>query len=188
MYVLDFQEIAKDKDKIVEELEKRRSISHRRDVSDDDIHMSWIHAAIYEMAAIPRLEMSPKNIQLRLIKNESLDKIKESLVFLESKGWIESNGENRYKQNPIEFDPKYDQRSVEIMLAHKEYLDMAKHRLNDSVKDTEFLGMTMAIKKSSFKRIQKIIREAADEIELACQTDHPDQVIAVQLNAFQLMK
>jgi len=171
-------------------LQKQRSslrqIAERKFRSDDSIHLSWLHSVVYEMAAIPDFQMTAESIQKRLKRKVSLDEIRQSLDFLRKKKWLVSKGQDRYRQNPIEFDPAYDARSIAMIDSHSAYLDMAKHRLRDDVRETEFLGLTVASSRKNFGRVQEILRGALDDIEKVCGEPGADEVIAIQISAFKL--
>lgn len=176
----------KKKDLIKSEILSFKKFKQKTHLDDDSIHENWLHSVVYELSGVPGFRLTSENIQRHLVRSSSLKEIQNSIDFLISKKWIIPQEEDFFEPSPIAFDPKYDKRSVDMIAAHREYLDMAKHRLNDPVEKTEFIGLTVAMNSANFSKLQKLLREATDEAEKLCARGEADQVVALQIGAFQV--
>ena len=177
----------KKKELIRQELESLRQLTVRKVSHDDSMHQSWLHSVIFEMANLPHFSMTPENIKQYIVKAVSEKDIQNSLDFLVGKKWLIPKDEG-YQATHTAFDPKYDKRSIDMIKAHREYLDMAKHRLNDPATETEFIGLTVSSHHRPFQKIQEILRQAVDDVEEVAQTRQPDEVIALQISAFKVTR
>ena len=178
----------KDKDRLKALAKAIQERAKNRMTLDTRIHENWLHAAVFEMARMDNFLMTTEGIHSRLKRHATLKDIASSLEFLlKHKFLIETKIPHRYIQASIEFDPYYDRRSNDMIEVHRQHLEIAKHRLNDDVRETEFLGLTTAIPFSRMKDIQRILRSALDEIEFEISKSAPcDEVIVLQVSTFKV--
>ena len=178
----------KNKKALLSEAQSLKERARRKKTQATEIHEHWIHSVIFEMAKIKDFDMSIQNIHSRIRKYTSLLEVERSLMFLLKHKWlVPTNTLDRYNQAAVEFDPLYDRRSIDMLTVHGQHLDMAKHRLNDDAKETEFLGLTTAIPFNKMPEVQKIMRQAMDEIEFKIATSSDcDNVIIIHMSAFRV--
>lgn len=179
----------KDKSRILDDMRALSKQSMRQDVQDSSIYDHWLHSVLWVLADVPDFEMTVENVSQKMRGMASKEDIKKSIEFLRKKKLlIPTHKPNAYKQADIYFTPSNDIRRIDIQRSHLHYLDLAKHRINDDVKDREFQGLTIAIERDQFPVIKEEMRKFVKTLENKLDAaNDPQKVIRIQCCAFEVV-
>lgn len=179
---------AEEKSDIEAEMQRMQSQHESNVVADDSIYSNWLFGVVWEMSLLEDFQADTDWIRRRLGNLPTGEEVDQALEFLKTNMYIVYSDETkRYEQRPLRFAPVNDKRQFEIRRNHERFLDIARHRLSDPVKEREFQGLTLAIPRSRFDELRKRMRGFVQEIneEFSHLTDS-EVVIRLQCSAYKL--
>src|SRR5690606_38215843 len=99
----------------------------------DNISSNWLYPVIFELARTRQSFHGVPDLHHQLQHLATKPQLEEALSFLEAKGYLSKDAEGLYRQKDIRFVTKDDVRKIDSQRNHLHFLEMAKHRLNESV-------------------------------------------------------
>lgn len=167
-----------------------RNRANAESSSNTAIFNTWLHSVLWELVPTLGPEVNIAILKDRLGHVASAEAIEASFNFLIEKGYLQRNEARGFVQRPIIFNyPNDSRRDLEIQRTHNTYLKMAQHRLNDSLSDREFQGLTISVSASKMPEIKLKIRTFLSRLsEELADDDLADQVIRIQFCAFRITK
>lgn len=177
-----------DAEKIYSQMKATVVRAVKKTVVDPTIHSHWLHAIVFEMALVHGERFAKADVVRRLAGVASDAEAAASFDFLVAKKYLVKTDEGRYEQRAVQFDQLNDVRRIEIHQVHRRMLDMAKHKLNEDVREREFQGLTIAIPASRLPLIKDKIRKLMVELndELSGGNEN-DTVVHVFAGAFKIV-
>ncbi|MGE0172339.1 MAG: TIGR02147 family protein [Oligoflexales bacterium] len=159
------------------------------DVVDADIFFHWLNIVIRELATTDCI-LNVDSICEKLGNLAKRSEVEKSLDFLVKRKWLIPTGEEgRYSQAAVKLAVLNDMRSIDIQRSHLNYLDIAKHRINDDLDEREYQGLTISVPETLLPEIKTRIRDFMQEMrDFLRNRDNCDAVIRVQCMAFKVTK
>ncbi|MGZ3747299.1 MAG: DUF4423 domain-containing protein [Pseudobdellovibrionaceae bacterium] len=148
----------------------------------------WYYAAIREMTLLPDFKEDPLWIQGRLRGKIGLHEITEAISFLESRGFVVRNEQNKLTIPEINLQCKEGIYKISLGEFHRQVLEIAHNSIHEVARDQRYiLGRTVAISKSEFEQAKEIFDEALKKIEALGQGNETSkEVYQFELAAFPL--
>ncbi|MEZ4741776.1 MAG: TIGR02147 family protein [Bdellovibrionota bacterium] len=176
-------------------IEKEELIQLKRRLNDkliktESIYSSWLHGIVWELGAQEGFVPNAAYVQSKLRVPASIQKIDESIEFLFKQGFLVQTSEDKVEQRPIRFLPYNDKKRImEIQENHRTFLEMARHRVADDLKDRAFQGLTIGIPSDKMKEIKGRLKDFIQLLNIE-YSDLPksSEIIRVQLCAYKLTK
>lgn len=159
-------------------------------VKDDDVFSHWLYPTLLELTRVKSIKLDPENISKILKKPTSKEDVEQALQYLIKKGYIEETQEpGVYTKSNISFETENDVRRIAIQKHHSDFLEMARHRINDPIEDREFQSLTTAIPLKRMDYLKQKLRSVLDDLndEFDAEKDH-DTVVHIICCAFKLIK
>lgn len=161
-------------------------------VKNDLIHDDWLLPVIWEMATLADFDLIPDNIAQKLKGMATLEQISHALSILVKNNHLipHANLPHRYLQKQAFFVSSNDKnRMIRIQSNHTRYLDMAKHRINDSLEEREFQGLTIALSKDKMPLVKERIRQFMMNLANELSNDaEAEEIIRIQTAAFYVTR
>ena len=177
-----------DKDKVLDTQRRLVKESLRTRVKDISITSHWLHGSVFEMANLQEFDFTLDNLHERLGKIASRQEIQDSMKFLLDRQWLVPTGQGQqHRQNDIRFDVITEVRRIELQRWHLRFLELAKHRINDDLKDRSFHGLTMAIPLAKMPLIKQRIEQFVTDLRTELDGSSPlETVVHVECCLFKL--
>ncbi|MGE0172490.1 MAG: TIGR02147 family protein [Oligoflexales bacterium] len=154
-----------EKDKALIELRKLLIKSKEVEVPSEDFFSHWVNGVVFSLATIEGIEFTAENLYRKLGGIARVEEIQGSMDFLLSRKWIVyDEASKQYKQSLVKFDVLNDVRRINLQRAHRQYLDLAKHRINDDLDQREYQGLTIAIPMDRLPYLKQRVRSFVTEI------------------------
>jgi uncharacterized protein (TIGR02147 family) len=173
---------------VLQKLKARTAKAKRQPLTAPSLHSSWLHAVVWETAALDggRFDAEALAARLRYVANAA--EVGASLRFLVERGWLAHDAEaGVYRQQPVAFEPLNDVRRLEIQQCHLKYLEIAKRRVADPVAEREYQALTLAVPRSRMadvkQRLRAFIASLNDEL---AEEDGADSIVQLTCAAFFL--
>jgi len=172
-------------------LTKMKSIirrSQKTKVKAAGIHSSWLNGVLWELAKTELFSRDPARLKEVLRGSASEEDISAALRLLVKNGFLVINKDTSTPSPAlVEFEPSNDIRRIDLQRSHLRFLQLAQHRINDTLADREFQGLTVAVKSHRFEEIRHKCREFIRQLnsEFSEDTDG-NEVLRIQLCMFKL--
>ena len=178
-----------EKENVLSKIEVLRRKSKRpQPVMDHSILRHWYLAAIWELASCVGIEINPQSIVNSLRKKISLQQAKESIEYLQQKGYlIEKKGKLIQSDIPvISSDGKLN---YLLKTNHKETLALAIPAVDLPLDERGFYGLTMAIDKKKIPEIKSKIKFFMDQLQAELALDpKANTVVRINSHVYPLTK
>lgn len=148
----------------------------------------WYNVAIFELVNTDGFIADPQSIQKKLIKKVTAADIQKSLDFLTEHGFIKQDGSGKWYQVNSDWDCREGIFKLSLGEFHRQALHLAQISI-ESVKreDRLIMGQTMALSKSDFETIKKIIQNSIQEMNKANKnSSKKENIYHVEIAAFPL--
>lgn len=182
-------DMAKDPDKKFALLGKLKALAAqagKNSVSDLSFHSSWLHQIIWSLAYLKDFSTDPHAIQKAIRSSVSIAEIEASLHFLQSKGYLVwDDAAGHLLPRNVQIVTNNDLRNFDLQRNHNRFLQVAQMRLNDSLKEREYQGLTLVASKERWPELKEKMREFVLAInEQMDAGTEGDAVIRLQMAAF----
>ena len=169
---------------------KKFKLNNRKENRTYEYLTKWYYVAIYEMFNIDDFQMDPKWIQSKLKRKISLSDVEQALEFLKTNEFVKLNSNGNWAQAVTHLDCTEGIFKISLAEFHKQMLEIAHESIHTVKGEDRFImGQTMAICKTDFEKIKKIIQASIASInDVNSNSGFKDEVYHIEIAAFPLSK
>ncbi len=156
-------------------------------VMDASIFDSWLYAVLYELVGCERQAATIDRMCNRLLGLAPRPEIVRCLRVMTKKGWL-SEVEGLFTRSEIYFETLDDKRRIALQRNHQFFLNMAQHRLADSLDAREFRGLTVALSREEWLGLKAKLRDVMKELRQSFgeKAQSGDHVFRIQICGFRI--
>lgn len=153
-------------------------------------YSAWYHPVVRELVVSEDFDGSPDSIAERLFPAVTSAQVSKSIELLEQIGFIQKDGNNRYKQSSALISTGPEVQSVVVHNYHKILLDLSKQMMDLlSLQYREVSAMTLGVKKERIPELRSKIREFRQEIlKMIAEDTEPEEVVQFNMQFYPLTK
>lgn len=155
-----------------------------------EYYSTWYHPVVRELIVSRACDGTPEWVAAHINPSITLDQSKKSIKLLESLGFIERVGPDRWKQTNTILSTGPEIQSVVIHNYHKALLDLSKHMMDRiSMRYRDVSAVTVGVKKERIAEIRKKIIDFRREIlQLVSEDEEPEEVAQLNIQFFPVTR